>query len=247
MTRGSKPADAAAVERELASLADPERAAWTARYFDVAPGGYGEGDVLLGIPVPEQRRVARRARDLPLDEVAALLASPVHERRFTGLVVLVERYRRADPAARVELSRFYLDHRNAVDNWDLVDASARDLLGGELIDGDRAVLAELAGSQRLWDRRIAVVATHALILRGELGETFALAERLMDDPHHLIHKALGWMLREAGKQDEAALVAFLEAHRARMPRTMLRYAIERLTPEQRAALMARARPQPRPG
>jgi 3-methyladenine DNA glycosylase AlkD len=239
VTRGSKPADAAEVERELDALADPERAAWTARYLDVAPGGYGEGDVLLGIPVPDQRRVARRARDLPLDEVAALLASPVHEHRFTGLVVLVERHRRADPAARAELSRFYLDHRAGVDNWDLVDASARDLLGGELIDGDRAVLAELAGSERMWDRRIAVVATHALILRGELGETFALAERLMDDPHHLIHKALGWMLREAGKQDEAALVAFLEAHRARMPRTMLRYAIERLPPEQRAALMAR--------
>jgi hypothetical protein len=135
--------------------------------------------------------------------------------------------------------RFYLDHRAGVDTWDLVDASARDLLGGELIDGDRAILAELAGSQRMWDRRIAVVATHALILRGELGETFALAERLMDDPHHLIHKALGWMLREAGKQDEAALVAFLEAHRAGMPRTTLRYAIERLTPEQRAALMLR--------
>ena len=240
MTEGSKPGDAAAVERELAALADPERAVWTAPYLGVAPGGYGEGDVLLGIPVPAQRRVARRARDLPLDEVATLLASPVHEHRFTALVVLVERYRRSrDPALRAELSRFYLDHRASVDNWDLVDATAPDLLGGELIEGDRAILGELVASESLWDRRIAVVSTFALIRRGELGETFALAERLMDDPHHLIHKAVGWMLREAGKRDEAALVAFLEEHRAGMPRTMLRYAIERLTPEQRAALMAR--------
>jgi 3-methyladenine DNA glycosylase AlkD len=238
---GSKPADAAAVASELAALADPERAAWTAPYLGAVPGGYGEGDTLLGIPVPLQRRVARTARDLPLNEVATLLASPVHEHRFTALVVLVERYRRSrNKALRGELSRFYLDHRAGVDNWDLVDVTAPDLLGGELIEGDRAILRELVASERLWDRRIAIVATLALIRRGEVGETFVLVERLMDDPHHLIHKAAGWMLREAGKRDEAALVAFLEAHRARMPRTMLRYAIERLTPEQRAALMRRA-------
>src|SRR5215207_3929286 len=239
MMGASKPADAAAVERELAALADPERAVWTAPYLGVVPGGYGEGDAPLGIPVPAQRRVAREARDLPLDDVATLLASPVHEHRFTALVVLVERYRRSrDPFARAELSRFYLDHRAGVDNWDLVDATAPDLLGGELIDGNRAILGELVASERLWDRRIAMVATFALIRRGELGETFALADRLMDDPHHLVHKAAGWMLREAGKRDEAALVAFLERHRSRMPRTMLRYAIERLRSEQRAALMA---------
>ena len=126
-------------------------------------------------------------------------------------------------------------------------SSAPDLLGGELVDGPRGVLDDLEVSERLWDRRIAVVATLALIRRGELDDTLALAERLLDDPHHLIHKAVGWMLREVGKRDEAVLVAFLEAHRARMPRTMLRYAIERLTPVQRAALMARDRPERRPG
>lgn len=231
--------DARGVRHDLSALADPERAAFMAPYLGVVPGGYGEGDVLLGIPVPAQRRVARRARDLPLDEVASLLASPVHEHRFVAVVVLVERHRRTGAEERAELSAFYLDHRAGVDNWDLVDASARQLVGEQLVDGPRAVLGELAGSERLWDRRIAVVSTHALILRGELGETFALAERLMDDPHHLMHKAIGWMLREAGKRDEAALVAWLEVHRPRMPRTMLRYAIERLPPERRAALMAR--------
>ena len=225
---------------QLEALADPRRAAWTAPYLGVVPGGYGEGDVLLGIPVPAQRRVARAARDLALDEVAALLASPVHEHRFTALVVLVGRHRRSrDPAERTELSRFFLEHRAGVDNWDLVDVSAPDLLGGELVDGDRAILDELAGSASLWDRRIAVVATWALIRRGELGPTLALAERLLDDPHHLIHKAVGWMLREVGKRDEAVLVGVVEAQRSRMPRTMLRYAIERLSPEQRARLMAR--------
>ncbi len=228
------------MQKELAELADPERAVFSAPYLGVVPGGYGEGDVLLGIPVPAQRLVARRARDLPLEEVAALLASTVHEHRFVGLVVLVERHRRAGAPERAELSAFYLDHRAGVDNWDLVDTSARQLVGEQLHDGPRAVLAELAGSDRLWDRRIAVVSTHALILRGELGETFALAERLMDDPHHLMHKAIGWMLREAGKRDEAALVAWLKVHRLRMPRTMLRYAIERLPAERRAALMARS-------
>ena len=232
--------DARAVQEGLAALADPERAAFSAPYLGVVPGGYGDGDVLLGIPVPAQRRVARRARDLPLDEVATLLGSPVHEHRFVALVVLVERHRRAGGAERAELSAFYLDHRAGVDNWDLVDASARQLVGEQLHDGPHTVLAELAGSERLWDRRIAVVSTHALILRDELGETFALAERLLDDPHHLMHKAIGWMLRETGKRDQAALVAWLEVHRLRMPRTMLRYAIERLPAERRAALMARA-------
>ena len=187
--------------------------------------------------------MARAARDLPLDEAATLLASPVHEHRFTALVVLVERYRRSrDPAPRAGLSRFYLDHRAGVNNWDLVDVSAPDLLGGELVNGDRAILGELAGSERVWDRRIAVVATFALIRRGELGETFALAGRLIDDPHHLIHKAVGWILpARPASATRRALVAFLETHRARMPRTMLRYAIERLTPEQRRALIAPAR------
>jgi hypothetical protein len=238
---GSKPVNAAGVRAQLEALADPQRAAWTAPYLGVAPGGYGEGDVLLGIPVPAQRRVARTARDLPLDEVAILLASPVHEHRFTALVILVERYRRTrEPSERAELSHCYLDHRAGLDNWDLVDVSAADLLGGELVDGDRAILDELAGSARVWDRRIAVVATFALIRRGELRPTLALAERLLHDPHHLIHKAVGWMLREVGKRDEAVLMDFVEAHRARMPRTMLRYAIERLTLEQRSRLMARA-------
>ena len=232
---------AADVKSEIDALADPERAAVSARYLGVVPGGYGEGDVLRGLPVPAQRAVARRARDLPLEEVALLLGSPVHEHRFVAVVILVERYRRARSRDdRAALSRFYLAHRAGVDNWDLVDVSAPDLVGGELVaDGDRWVLDDLAGGIDVWDRRIAMVATFALIRRGETGPTLALAERFLTDPHHLMHKATGWMLREVGKRDEAALVAWLERHRRAMPRTMLRYAIERLDPATRAALMAR--------
>jgi 3-methyladenine DNA glycosylase AlkD len=230
---------AADLKGALDALADPERAEFVQRVLGVAPGNYGEGDVVLGIPMPALRPAAKKARGLPLDEVAILLESPVHEHRVAAVVILVERYRRAGRDEASELSRFYLGHRAGIDNWDLVDISAPDLVGGELVEGPRDVLGELAGSIDLWDRRIAVIATHALIKRGEFGPTLTLCERLLDDPHHLMHKACGWMLREVGKRDEAVLVDWLERHRTRMPRTMLRYAIERLDPERRAALMAR--------
>lgn len=230
---------AADLEDALDALADPGRAVSVQRVLGVAPGNYREGDVVLGISMPALRLAAKAARGLPLDHVTILLESPVHEHRVAAAVILVGRYRRAGRDEAAELSRFYLGRRAGIDNWDLVDISAPDLVGGELVDGPRDVLDELAGSIDLWDRRIAVVATHALIKRGELDPTLTPCERLLDDPHHLMHKACGWMLREVGKRDEAALVDRLERHRARMPRTMLRHAIERLEPERRAALMAR--------
>ena len=230
---------AADVKCEIDALADPERAVFMRRVIGVVPGGYGEGDTVLGIPMPALRSAAREARGLPLDEVAILLESPVHEHRMVALVILVERHRRAGREEAAALSRFYLDHRAGVDNWDLVDVSAPDLVGGELVAGDRSMLEPLATGIDVWDRRMAMVSTLALIRRGELGPTLALAERFLGDPHHLMHKAAGWMLREVGKRDEAALVDWLERHRRAMPRTMLRYAVERLAPERRAALMAR--------
>lgn len=231
---------AADVMGALDARADEERAVFARRVLGVAPGNYGEGDVVLGIPVPVQRSIARGARDLPLDQVALLLGSPVHEHRLVGLVILVERRRRSGRAEAAALSRFYRDHRAGVDNWDLVDISAPDLLGGELAEGaSRDALAALAASERVWDRRIAMVSTLALIRKGEFADTLALAEVFLADPHHLMHKACGWMLREVGKRDENLLVEWLERHRRRVPRTMLRYAIERLDPERRAALMAR--------
>lgn len=171
--------------------------------------------------------------------MAELLDSSIHEHRFVALVVLVERHRRGTREERPALTRFYLERRAGVDHWDLVDVSAPTLLGEHLVDHDREVLGTLAGSQRLWDRRtrIALMATWPLIRRREFGPTFELAERLLDHPSHLVHKAGGWMLREIGKRDEAALVAWLSAHAPRMPRVMLRYATERLARD-RAELMA---------
>lgn len=184
------------------------------------------------------RAVARRHRDAPLAEVERLLASEVHEHRFTALVVLCLRYERADAAEREEIAEFFLARRRAANNWDLIDISVPTLLSDRARGGDRELLDELAGSESLWDRRIAVLATLPLIRDGRPEDTLRLAERLLGDEHDLIHKAVGWMLREVGKRDEDALRGFLNRHAAVMPRTMLRYSIERLPEEDRARYMA---------
>jgi 3-methyladenine DNA glycosylase AlkD len=227
------------IEAELAELADPERAAFSGRYLGIVPGGYGEGDVLLGIPVPEQRRVARRHRETSLAELERLLASEVHEHRFVVLVVLTLQFERADGDERERLAGFYLAHRDRVNNWDLVDSSAPRLLVERVARERRGLLDPLLASDSIWDRRIAVLATFPLIRAGEFAETLHCCERLLSDRHDLIHKATGWMLREVGKRDEAALRGFLDRHASEMPRTMLRYAIERLPADARERYMAR--------
>jgi 3-methyladenine DNA glycosylase AlkD len=224
----------------LREVADPDRAGSMAPYLGAVPGGYGEGDVLLGVRVPETRRIARAAMrgGLGLDGALELLRSEVHEERLLALVVMVERHRRGDARERRAIYDAYLAHTAHVDNWDLVDTSAPEIVGGELLDGERGVLDGLAASSSVWERRIALLATFAFIRAGELDDTYRLAERLLDDRHDLIHKAAGWMLREAGKRDEPRLIAFLDQHAPAMPRTMLRYALEKLEPAERARLMA---------
>jgi 3-methyladenine DNA glycosylase AlkD len=223
---------------ELDGLADPERAAGVARYFKTGPGEYAEGDRFLGIRVPDLRRVARRHRDVPLEEVERLLESPWHEHRLVALLILTLRYQRADEPERERIVGLYLARRAAANNWDLVDLSAPALLGLHLLHRPRHLLYQLAAAESVWDRRIAVLSTLAFIRRGDFADTLSLAERLLGDPHHLIHKAVGWMLREVGARDEATLVRFLTRHAPRMPRTMLRYAVERLPATQRVALLA---------
>lgn len=229
---------AADIEGELEALADPERAEFVGPYFGIAAGGYGEGDVLLGMPVPDQRRVARKHRGAPLGEVEKLLRSDVHEHRFVALAILCLKYERAEAGERERLADLYLEHRDRVNNWDLVDASAPKLLADRVRSGDRGFLDDLVASDSVWDRRIAILATFPLIRDGEPDETLRLAERLLGDDHDLIHKAVGWMLREVGKRDETALRRFLDAHAAEMPRTMLRYSLERLPADARASYMA---------
>ncbi|WP_029431656.1 DNA alkylation repair protein [Blastococcus sp. URHD0036] len=230
---------AAAIRTELAELADPERAAGMARYFQVRPGGYGEGDRFLGIAVPPQRAVAKRyAATTPLADAGELLGSSWHEERLTALFVLVRRFERGDDDERARIVELYLARRDRVDNWDLVDASAPYLLGPWLLDRDDSVLDELAGSPSLWDRRIAVMATFAGIRAGRPEATLRIADRLLTDPEDLLHKAVGWMLREVGNRDLACAEAFLGPRYRRMPRTMLRYAIERFPADRRRDYLA---------
>lgn len=223
------------LKKELAAAADPERARNSAWFFKTGEGQYGHGDRFIGLTVPTMRRIAHRYIHLPLADVEKLLASRIHEHRFVALEILVAQYERENSPAFVN---FYLKHTQFINNWDLVDTSAPYILGQHLLTRPRTILYRLAKSRNLWERRIAVIATMPLIRAGELEDTFALAKILLPDQHDLIHKAVGWMLREAGKKSAPALVAFLKQHHAQMPRTMLRYAIERFPPESRKQMLA---------
>jgi 3-methyladenine DNA glycosylase AlkD len=215
--------DARAALREHASEADAHN---LKRFFKTGPGQYAEGDQFIGVRVPAMRRIARNFDHLPLADVAQLLSSPVHEERFLALVLLVRRYRKT-PALRDAIFRLYLDHARFVNNWDLVDVSAEHLVGSHLLNRPRSLLRKLAKSSLLWERRIAIIATFHFIRNGQFDDTLQIAELLLDDPEDLIHKAVGWMLREVGNRDRKTEEAFLLRHARRMPRTMLRYAIEK--------------------
>ncbi len=222
----------------LREAADAEKAAFYPRFFKAEKGGYAEGDKFLGVVVPEQRKIARRFRELPRKEVEKLLDSPWHECRLTGLLILVEQYQRGDDAEQEAGAEFYLRKLDRVNNWDLVDASAHKILGPHLEDRDRSLLYELAGSGHLWRERAAVIATLHFIKQGEFEDTLRLADLLLQHEHDLIHKAVGWMVREVGKQDLAKMEGFLKPRYQRMPRTMLRYAIEKLPEAKRKRYLA---------
>jgi len=228
---------AAQVQKELATVADRVRAAASAWFFKTGPGQYGEGDKFIGIRVPELRRVALRFRELSLAGIAELLASDIHEHRLAAIEILVAQYDAGDPARKAEIYKFYLGQTARINNWDLVDASAPYIVGAHLLQRSRRRLHRLAGSKNIWERRIAIVATFAFVRAGETGATFEIAAKLLGDKHDLIHKAVGWALRETGKVSETALLGFLKAHYPELPRTTLRYAIERFSPEQRARLL----------
>jgi 3-methyladenine DNA glycosylase AlkD len=216
------------VRKELQRRADPEKAVMLQRFFKTGPGQYGEGDVFIGVIVPESRQVAKKFSQLPLKEVRTLLYSKVHEERLVALLILVQRYAKAQDREKEEIVKFYLDNIKQVNNWDLVDLSAPSILGAHLMDGDRGLLYRLAKSGSVWEKRIAIVATQHFIRNSDFSDTLKIASMLLQDGHDLIHKAAGWMLREVGKRDAGAEEAFLDKYSGTMPRTMLRYAIERL-------------------
>jgi 3-methyladenine DNA glycosylase AlkD len=217
------------VSAVLRLLADEKRATVLRRFFKTGHGEYAEGDRFLGVTVPEQRSVARRFPDLPLPELCKLLRSAVHEERLTALLIMVAQYRRGNAARRERLHRAYLRHTRFINNWDLVDCSAEHVVGPHIARRPRPLLRRLARSPLVWERRIALLATFHFIKNGHAGETLWLARQLLRDGHDLIHKAAGWMLREVGKRvGQKPLRLFLDRHARAMPRTMLRYAVERL-------------------
>src|SRR3712207_1731518 len=222
------------IQQLLLAQADEQKAIDLARFFKTGKGQYGENDKFMGITVPKVRAVARLATDLPLAEVSKLLHSQWHEMRLCGLLILTLKCRRE---VSREVFDFYLAHTKYINNWDLVDLSAPQIIGGYLIDKPRSVLDKLAESSSLWENRIAMVATYTFIKANDLDETYRLATLLMHHSHDLMHKAVGWMLREAGKRDKQRLYDYVELHRLKMPRTMLRYAIEKFDSETRKWLM----------
>lgn len=225
------------VEKALLSLKNKEKADFLKKYFKTGKGEYGFGDIFLGITVPEQRTIAKKYRGIALDEVKKLLSSKIHEFRFTALEILVLKYEKAKETEKKKIVSFYLRVRKYINNWDLVDTSARYILGEYYFDKSKDILMRLALSKSVWDRRIAIVSTHAFIARDYFEVTFKIAELLLKDSHDLIHKATGWMLREVGNKDKQALVGFLKAHHRDMPRTMLRYAIEKFPQKERKAFL----------
>jgi 3-methyladenine DNA glycosylase AlkD len=228
---------AAAVKREASALRDPERARFLQRFFRTGPGEYAEGDRLLGLTLPDQRQIARAYRNLSLGELQKLLQSSFHEHRLIALLILVDQHKRASDEQKAELHRFYLDNLSGINNWDLVDASAATLVG-EHIAKNKMLLEDLTRSSTLWHRRIAIVSTFAELRAGRTALTFWVSKQLLSDKHDLIHKAVGWLLREAGKRSQPELLQFLRTHYARLPRTTLRYATERLDPVDRKKWLA---------
>lgn len=230
---------AAQAERHLKQLANKALAQRCARFFKTGPGQYGENDTFYGIRVPDIRSIAESFYTMSLKEVETLLHSPIHEARLLSLLILVYQFEQGDKKIQDTLFRFYKEHARQINNWDLVDLSAPKIVGTYLLYRSRAILFRLAKSPNLWERRISIVATLSFISKSDLHDTFAISASLLADQEDLIHKACGWMLREAGKKDVKQLERFLATHIQDMPRTMLRYAIEKFPETKRKAYLQR--------
>jgi len=233
---------AKAVKDALNTRSNPQKATHSAQFFKAGKGEYGEGDKFIGVTVPDQRKIAREFHALSLPQIKKLLHDPIHEFRLTALLILVEQYQRSEVESdQAKIVEFYVANLDYVNNWDLVDTSAHKILGEWLLDreDEQHILDELAESNHLWRERVSVIACLPFIRRHEFDWILRLAEWFLDHDHDLIHKAVGWMLREAGNRDKSFLLSFLETHAATMPRTMLRYAIEKLPQPQRQDFLSR--------
>ncbi len=229
--------NAADVRHRLRESADPKKAAFLPRFFKTGRGEYGEGDRFHGVVIPRCRKIAKAARHLGDEELEELLSSPMHEERIVALLVMVDRFERGDRNVRSRVYRLYRRKLGRVNNWDLVDGSAPTIAGGYFEERNRAQLYRWARSKKLWERRIAMLATYRYIRKGDFEDALAIARILRDDVEDLIQKAVGWMLREIGNRDREAEERFLRAHHRKMPRTMLRYAIEKFPEPLRKAYL----------
>ena len=227
------------LELRIEKAANPKKAKDLQRFFKTGKGEYGEGDIFLGIMVPEQRKIAKEFYNLNIDEIQGLLNSKIHEKRMIGLFVLIKTYERAtkEKAEKIkkQIFEFYLKNasNNNINNWDLVDLSAPNIVGNYLLDKNKDILYKLAKSNNLWEKRISILSTFAFIREGEFKDSLKISRILLEDKHDLIHKAVGWMLREVGKRDVNVLESFLKKHYRKMPRTMLRYSIEKFPEKER--------------
>ncbi|MGD1076212.1 MAG: DNA alkylation repair protein [Thermodesulfovibrionales bacterium] len=231
--------DITRLRKDLQKLADPKKAKVLSGFFKTAKDQYGEGDVFLGITVPDQRGIARKYANLHLRDLQELLLSRIHEHRLVALLILINKFKRADDRVKEKICAFYLKNTKQINNWDLVDLSAYNILGSYLRDRERSILQRLAKSENLWERRIAIMSTFAFIKEHWFEDTLQLAEGFLNDKHDLIHKAVGWMLREIGKRNQEVEEQFLKKYHQIMPRTMLRYAIERFDEAKRSAYLQR--------
>ena len=215
------------LQKKIKELGSPEVSKTMQWFFKTGKGEYGEGDIFAGLKVPSQRKLAREFRDLSLTDLKILLNSPVHEERLISLFILIDKYGKGDKQEKEAIFSFYLKNRKGINNWDLVDLSAPKIIGKHLLNKDKNLLFKFALSKNLWERRIAVLSTYEFIKNNDFDLALQISEMLLKDKHDLIHKAVGWMLREIGKRDLQAEESFLKIHYKKMPRTMLRYAIEK--------------------
>ena len=225
------------LRQTIKKSANPAQAKILSRFFKTGRGEYGEGDEFLGIKVPISRSIAKQFKDLTLTEIQELLNSPIHEERLIALFILIEHFKKADEHTKKIIFNFYLRNTKRINNWDLVDISAERIIGVYLLDKDKSMLFKLARSKNLWERRIAIMSTFHFIKNGNYETTLAIADMLLKDEHDLIHKAVGWMLREIGNRNLKVEETYLEKHYKIMPRTMLRYAIEKFPEKIRQAYL----------
>lgn len=227
----------AELRKEIKTVSNPDNAKFLQRFFKTGKGEYAEGDVFLGIVVPVQRQIAKKYTELSFDDLEKLITSKYHEERLIALLILVERFKKASEDEKDKIIKFYLKNRKGINNWDLVDLSAPKILGEYLLNKDRKILFRFAKSKDLWEKRIAVLSTFTFIKNNDFNDALKIYEILVYDKHDLIHKAVGWMLRELGKIDLKTEEKFLKKYYKTMPRTMLRYAIEKFPEKKRKAYL----------